>query len=429
MTAAASLVIGAATLGPQPIPEQQTFDWTCLVCGEYGGADIAANVLLFVPLGAGLALLTGSGRRATGIALLLTAAIEIAQGFWIVGRFGTLSDVVTNTLGAALGAALATHAPFLATPPPHAARWLAAVAGVAWIGTLAFSAWALDREVGGAVPRPTRGMLAAVPGSGWYTGHVRAAALDGVSLGAGPPNGPVIVGASVGRDFTLASTLDACDATGRAVVFLHLHDALGRSQAALGQDARAARFTARLRANSLRLRRPTVVLPDVFPFVRDERRAAAGDLVQGVCEGETRVRGESRGHGFVLWASGPDGTPRERRLMLSPTLGWSLIMPFIRPGHRLERVVTAGWLAALLAPFGYWTWFAARHWSPGRARGGWIASRRPFVALPVWVGGLAGVPLATGYAVAAWWEWVAAAAGLALGALLATRMRDRFSLR
>ena len=66
---------------------------------------VALNVLLFVPLGIVLALLT---RRpwwwAVLPAFVVSGAIELVQGRWL-DRVGSWSDVVANTLGALLGAA------------------------------------------------------------------------------------------------------------------------------------------------------------------------------------------------------------------------------------------------------------------------------------------------------------------------------------
>ncbi|CAM3663990.1 VanZ family protein [Nocardioides zeicaulis] len=66
------------------------------------------NVVLFVPLGAVLVVLT---RRpwwvATLLALLGSTAVEVAQGLWL-DRVGSVADVVANTLGALVGALLLT---------------------------------------------------------------------------------------------------------------------------------------------------------------------------------------------------------------------------------------------------------------------------------------------------------------------------------
>lgn len=65
------------------------------------------NMVLFVPLGATLALLVG--RRAFPVAVLagfaLSAAVEYAQAS-IPGRVPDVADVLWNSLGAATGAIL-----------------------------------------------------------------------------------------------------------------------------------------------------------------------------------------------------------------------------------------------------------------------------------------------------------------------------------
>lgn len=65
---------------------------------------VLLNILLFVPLGATLALLT---RRTwwwvTLLAAVGSAAIEVVQGLWLA-REASWSDVVANTIGAFVGA-------------------------------------------------------------------------------------------------------------------------------------------------------------------------------------------------------------------------------------------------------------------------------------------------------------------------------------
>ena len=74
--------------------------------------QVLANVLLFVPLGAGLRLLGDlSSRKIMAIALGCSLAIEVSQGtgLWFVYdcayRVMDVDDVVANTVGAAVGLA------------------------------------------------------------------------------------------------------------------------------------------------------------------------------------------------------------------------------------------------------------------------------------------------------------------------------------
>lgn len=73
--------------------------------------DVVANMLLFVPFGAAMTWRETRARvgRATVTAFLLSLAIETGQVF-THNRAATVTDVLTNTAGAWLGARLATRA-------------------------------------------------------------------------------------------------------------------------------------------------------------------------------------------------------------------------------------------------------------------------------------------------------------------------------
>lgn len=76
---------------------------------QFGFTEQLLNVLLFVPLGATIALLLR--RRAWPLAILvgvaLSAAVEFAQRS-IAGRVPDLGDVLWNTVGAAIGVIVVT---------------------------------------------------------------------------------------------------------------------------------------------------------------------------------------------------------------------------------------------------------------------------------------------------------------------------------
>ena len=75
--------------------------------------DIAGNIVVFAPLGASVAMALADGRTlasrllwGTLVGLALSCTIEFLQGL-TSSRVSSLSDVALNTLGAAIGAALA----------------------------------------------------------------------------------------------------------------------------------------------------------------------------------------------------------------------------------------------------------------------------------------------------------------------------------
>lgn len=66
----------------------------------------AFNVVLFLPLGAALALRGLSLGRTVLVAIAFSTAVELVQAVFVTGRTTSFDDVVFNTLGAALGHAL-----------------------------------------------------------------------------------------------------------------------------------------------------------------------------------------------------------------------------------------------------------------------------------------------------------------------------------
>ena len=75
---------------------------------SYSAVEAAANVALFMPLGA-LVLLwrrDWTWVHATLVALATTTAVEVLQQLLRPERFASVRDVVANTLGGAIGALL-----------------------------------------------------------------------------------------------------------------------------------------------------------------------------------------------------------------------------------------------------------------------------------------------------------------------------------
>lgn len=72
---------------------------------DYGFVERGANVLLFVPLGALAA--AQLSRRNWWIALIscvgLSCTIELGQGLFLSARYASWGDIVTNSVGAAIG--------------------------------------------------------------------------------------------------------------------------------------------------------------------------------------------------------------------------------------------------------------------------------------------------------------------------------------
>lgn len=104
LAAAGLALVARATLVAAHGPDSGRLHW-CLLCGELGLADFLSNVVLFVPLAAGLRGAGVPARATVALGLVLSVAVELAQ-LGIPGRESALGDVVANTAGAALGAYL-----------------------------------------------------------------------------------------------------------------------------------------------------------------------------------------------------------------------------------------------------------------------------------------------------------------------------------
>ena len=96
------------------------------------------NVLLFVPLGVGLALYGLRGKHALLAAFALSVLIESAQ-LLIPGRDSTIGDVLTNTLGGGIGFASCQYALVWLRPSPRVATGLVVFWCVVWLTVQALS--------------------------------------------------------------------------------------------------------------------------------------------------------------------------------------------------------------------------------------------------------------------------------------------------
>ncbi|WP_309476685.1 VanZ family protein [Arthrobacter sp. ISL-95] len=72
--------------------------------------EACANLLMFIPLGlfVAIALPQKTWWQLAAVGALTSVAMELGQLLFIPARFSSLSDVVTNTVGAVIGIASAS---------------------------------------------------------------------------------------------------------------------------------------------------------------------------------------------------------------------------------------------------------------------------------------------------------------------------------
>jgi hypothetical protein len=397
LTAAALVFVAAETLVPHPENAAlvaRTPIW-CLVCGDLGLLDVLLNVLLFIPLGAGLRLLGRSWRQTVLLGAALSLVIETAQYLGIPGRDASLGDLITNTLGAGVGAMLAASWGAWLTPSRPAARFLTLGAAVAWLGQIAAT---------GAAVRPTLpptvywGQRAADLGQfDTFPGRLLDARVGALPLPSHQlPNSGEVRQALLAGD-PLTAVAEPAGPTDGIAPLASIFDGDQREIVVLGQWNEDLVFRLRARAIDWKLRPPAIRLRSVF-------RSAAPETLT--------VSGAIKNDRFVVEAAGPGGRV-SRVLPLSTQWGWSLLLPFEYAFGSEVGWVSALWVGCWLLPIGFWLGFT-----------GFRAGAAPVFALVLLLLGLALVPALYHQPTAAA-EWVAGFLGTGSGWLLARWARAR----
>ena len=394
-------VILVATLTPVSDPRGLVLltRLSCLVCGEQGGADVVANLLLFLPLAVGLRLQGASWVRVVLLSFLLSLTVELLQLRLIPGRDASLSDLVSNTVSGAIGATLGSALPGWVAPSPARARALLGAGLALAIGLLALSAWLL-------MPLMPEGRLISrwaheAPGRDVFDGRVRSVLLDGLPM---PANGPPPDSAGLRRRLDAGRfDLEVDVVSGRPLkdrFWIYMFRVPSGGALTLNQFRREAGLAIPARGLRYKLHPVLVTLADAFPD-------SAGIAVRlSAVERARRIR----------LSSSYQGRERGLDLALSPGMGWTLVVPFPLAVGIGVRWVTAVFLFLIALPLGYWG---------GWCRSVWQAAGLLVVGLFL---GLWATEYAAGLPPVHWTEWLAAIAGGTGGwqlARLASVCKDR----
>ena len=380
--AACVLVILAATLPPDRETAREA-GGPSQVFGDRWLADAILNVILFAPLGLALGATRAESHRLILGAALFSAAIEAAQGP-IPGRDPSVVDVVTNTIGAALGLALWRGRRWYLDVSSARAGKLAVVASLAASGVVATTGVLIQPSYPHSIYygqwTPDLGHLE------WYRGRVLGASLGDLPL----PGSRLDVQRSERVRSLLAAGAQmdvravAGPATSRLGSLVSIYDERQREIMLLGPMRQDMVLREHTRAVGIGLDNPPLRWHGVLSTVR------RGDTV-GV-----RVR-PARG-GTCLAVAGREDCGVAHRV----SDGWALLSGFVALSDAPQRALSAVWLALLVLPVGLWL------------RRGWAGA----LAIGVLGAGVLLVPRAVSLAQPAWWEMAALAAGLASGVAL-----------
>ncbi len=384
----------------------------CLACGELGGVDVVLNVLLFLPLGIGLAMSGASRSRAIISMCLASLSIELLQLGVIPGRDASLGDVLSNSLGGALGVLLGGHLHHFLWPGQKAGMRLAAAWSAVWLLGTALACYAL-------VPLPTEsayyGQLAReLGGKAAYPGRILSARFANASF----PDREFSDPRSVAR-----ALRDGPDARAELVVVEHrstrdlraiarIADADQNEILLLGASDADLTFGVRTYASALR-----------FRPIRFRMRSVLPDSTQANTIADTlRITAEYAPPAARMSVGGGRGE-HGVEFPVTSAQSWRAIAPsqVDIDGSLSGAALDACWLFLVLLPLGYWTIAAA-------------GTRHPFrpaalvILLVTLSAGFCEGPLLFGLAAPRWWEIAGAVASIVCGssiALVVARRRPR----
>jgi hypothetical protein len=388
VTVLAAGAIALLTLWPQPelAPMSAATPVWCIVCGSQGVSDVILNILLFVPFGAGLGVAGVRTRTAMLVAVAATFTIELLQLEVVAGRDASVSDLLTNTLGAATGLWLGRRWRGIVLPAPAAARRLAMLwsALVVVVATLTAAAVAPSMpappywgqwtpELGGFVQHPGRVTAATVDAIPVPHGRLRASDVLADSLADG--------------ELRVNVTAEAGPPTRGLAPLFRVVDGHGNQALLVAQLGRDLYVETGTRAERLRIGAVSLLVPDAI-----------------TARGATAITAESDRRGYRVTVSGPAGNARVHTVSRSVTWGWAILLPFVDRIDGRRRLLDALWMAGLMLPLGWW---AARGLGPGPGAllgGGALGAA------------LAAVPAAAGLTPAGLAAWAGGAAGFVVGA-------------
>jgi hypothetical protein len=387
----AALGIAVATLMPAAIQANPgNYDPRCRMCGPLTGIDLIANLLLFAPLGIGLVIAGMRRRTAVWLGAALSLVVELLQLTVVPGRDPALTDLVANTLGTFAGFAVGEHWRTLLFPSRRANDRLSLASAGAYLAMAAAVCWALGPSL---------------PEGSWYLERGIGTRLrpSGQVIDARASNEPMVGDTmtsvpSVRRELLsggrVSVTAAVAPGAGQATSLIQIITPSLDNIITIDRRGDDAAFFSRVRASNLRLQRVGVRLPGFFA-------SSIGDTVH--------LSGARTGPRLEI-AGARNGRSSANALLLTPAMGWALLIP-VRGGLAGPTAYAGvAWTIALLLPFAYWAAWSARRRAGAAPRTAWHLTR-----VLVLVAGIGLIPLAMQIAPGRWWEWLSGLVALLIG--------------
>lgn len=363
-----------------------------LGCNNESLRDLLLNIILFIP--AGWVARYWLGPRAAFIACLLaTIGIESTQAFILTGRDPSLRDILTNSGGGMIGIWLFDHWKGLIFPGREQSVRLGLIAFAGWMMILL--ATGIGTQVAPSA-RPWWGQYAADLGIyEQYSGKVLSVRVGGwTPPGARMEDSNPLRSGIEQQNLVITTVAVSAARPRRAAPMFSVFDDRQREQLLVGQHRRDLEFHLRTRFDDWELRGIAIRLP-FFP---------------GNGPGDTVTARASITPGY--WHLSATSGDQEQRVTVPLTmgLGWNTMVPAQLVIYNDWIVLNALWLALLIGPVAFW-------FTRSGHRGAALSAMLAVAAV------LALVPGLIGTAPTQRPEWIGTAAGIAIGALIALRIR------
>ena len=345
----AALVL-VATLVPDP-GSQEIWIRGCVVCGPQGWADAIRNVVLFVPLGLGLAVAWTRPAGAVALCVVLTLGIEGAQTL-IPGRDSSLGDILFNAAGGGLGAWLGQvraswWRPGLRAGSRLAWIWTAlALTGAGLVGWAANHSSLVGVPIGQWTPEPR--------GFERYPGAIHEVRIGALEVpGDTVPQGRAVLDAWRAGD-PVVVRFSAARPEGGPYILLRVVDVDDELLSLMTHDVDlSVRF--RSRFADARLHDPLVWFPQALDGLeagmtvdwsvwRNRSGTCLSRSEPDAARGPAPNRAEGGGATALGWC----------RPHLTTGTAWTTLIPREFFTGSTGRWVTVLWLFALVGPVGWW---------------------------------------------------------------------------